>query len=49
MRCTGKNPASIAGQVTVTRKGTSYILLAGVQMNTNNTYTTIWADTFQYA
>ena len=47
-RCIGKDPNSIAGQVTVTRKGTSYKLLAGVQMNSNNTYTKVRADNLQY-
>lgn len=48
-RCTGKNPASIGGQVNVTWKGTTYKLLAGVHMSaTSNTYTTTWEDNLQY-
>jgi len=47
IKCTGKDPASIAGQITTTRHGTTYKLIAGVQM-ISNTYTTTWADSLQY-
>lgn len=49
MGCSGKNATSIAGQITHILSWQQFKLIAGVTVNSNNTYTLAWADNLQFA